>query len=156
MSYSQIFRRVRRIIETTAGDVRDFLTKEESDLFNFDEELRRHAQQSHAQQQRKQSGPQPGGKGQSSSRQSGSGSSSAQSGGKRKPGEKDDAYYLQILGLTAVASNDEIRKTYRRLLSKYHPDRVATLSAEAQSRATEKAKALNEAYQIIARRRGIR
>ncbi len=163
MSYSQIFRRVRRLLKVSAQGAFDRLTKEEKDLFDFDEELRRHAQQARAQsgrarEQHKQQTSQQRAEEtrRSSSRQSDGGAQSAKQPGKRKPGEQDDAFYLQKLGLTAAATNEEIKKTYRRLLSKYHPDRVATLDSAEQKRATEKAMEINEAYQILARRRDIR
>ena len=41
-------------------------------------------------------------------------------------------------------------------MSQYHPDRVASLGEDLQRAAVEKAKTINEAYQIIERRRGMK
>ena len=51
--------------------------------------------------------------------------------------------YYQILGLTRDASAEDIKKAYRRLARKYHPD----VSKEAQ--AEEHFKAVSEAYEVL-------
>jgi curved DNA-binding protein len=51
--------------------------------------------------------------------------------------------YYQTLGLQRSASADEIRKSYRRLARKYHPD----VSKEAD--ALERFKQLQEAYEVL-------
>ncbi len=51
--------------------------------------------------------------------------------------------YYKILGIDYNASDDEIKKAYRTLAKKYHPD-VST-----EEDATEKFKEINEAYQIL-------
>ena len=163
MSYAQLFRRIRRMLESNVRDALDGLTKEQREMFEFDEELRRGAQRkretsqsARSSQTRSSAGNRMGG-----SERNASGASAGASGqqsphAKRKPGELDDASYLQKLGLTTSATNNEISSMYRRLLSKNHPDRVATRGAAEQERASEKTKEITEAYQIIARRRGIR
>jgi DnaJ-domain-containing protein 1 len=161
MSYKQIFRRANRILKSSVNDFLDQFTKEEQELADFDEQLR---QSSKGQSAR--SGPDPSRAGQQQSTHD-RGAHQQQSArdtggrqrpgeGKRKPGEKDDAYYFAVLGLTPTASVDEIRRTYKRLMRTYHPDAVARLSAREQAAAGEKAKAINEAYQIIERRRGFK
>ena len=162
MSYSQIFRRIRRMMEAGAKDALNHLSKEQRDLFDFDELLKKRAPQGPGPSERakEQSGQRTSQQRaedarRSTSQQAAGGSQSSRPQGKRKPGERDDGYYLQKLGLGENATNDEIKKAYRRLLSQYHPDRVATLSIGEQERATEKAKDINEAYQILARRRSI-
>jgi curved DNA-binding protein CbpA len=50
--------------------------------------------------------------------------------------------YYKILGVTAGASAAEIKRAYRRLARKYHPD----LNAEARD---EQIKRINEAYEIL-------
>lgn len=172
MSYSQILRRLNRIIQSTVNDALDSLSKSNKDeLDDFDRELRGEAKSSggaetRGQSTRQQSRPGSGGYGEtgqgasgsgqrSSGNRQGGGQSSSQEG-RRKPGEKDDAFYYSILGLTPSASEADIRKSYRRLMSQYHPDRVATLGVDLQRAAAEKAKTINEAYQIIERRRGMK
>jgi len=49
--------------------------------------------------------------------------------------------YYELLGITKGASNDEIKKAYRRLAHKYHPDK--------QGGDEKKFKEINEAYQIL-------
>lgn len=52
--------------------------------------------------------------------------------------------YYKILGVERTASADEIKKAYRQLALKYHPDRNPN-DAEAE----EKFKEINEAYQVL-------
>jgi len=181
MSYSQILRRINRLIQSTINDALDNLSKGDRDeLDDFDRELRGEKRPSGSTGGSAGSGSSAGGGGSSAGgyRQYGSssqgqsragqagygqsrqgqsgGSGSAYKEGRRKPGEKDDAYYFNVLGLTTSATEAEIRKAYRRLMSQYHPDRVATLGADLQKAAAEKAKSINEAYMIIERRRGMK
>lgn len=52
--------------------------------------------------------------------------------------------YYDILGLKKDASHDEVRKAFRKLARKYHPD-----VAKNKDTAEEKFKELNEAYEVI-------
>lgn len=52
--------------------------------------------------------------------------------------------YYQILGVERSASADDIRKAYRKLAMKYHPDRNP-----GNKQAEEKFKEMNEAYQVL-------
>jgi curved DNA-binding protein CbpA len=52
--------------------------------------------------------------------------------------------YYEILGVTANASQQEIREAYRQLAFRYHPDRN-----DNDPGATEKMKAINEAYATL-------
>lgn len=52
--------------------------------------------------------------------------------------------YYEILGLEKGASDDEIKKAFRKLALKYHPDRNPD-----NKEAEEKFKELNEAYQVL-------
>ncbi|TAM41598.1 molecular chaperone DnaJ [bacterium] len=54
--------------------------------------------------------------------------------------------YYEILGVAKSASLEEIRKSYRELALRYHPDRVP---AEQKKEAEEKFKELSEAYAVL-------
>lgn len=67
--------------------------------------------------------------------------------------ETDSAY--KILETNPSASDDEIKKAYRKMAMKYHPDKVSHLGEEFRKTADEKFKAVNEAYERIKRERNI-
>lgn len=66
----------------------------------------------------------------------------------------NDSNY-RILEIEPTASNDEVKKAYRKMAVKYHPDKVATLGEDVQKAAEEKFKAVSQAYEAICRERGI-
>ena len=59
--------------------------------------------------------------------------------------------YYEVLGVTRTASDDDIKKAYRRLALQYHPDR------NNAPEATERFKEATEAYQVLsdAEKRGL-
>ncbi|MEM6726575.1 MAG: DnaJ domain-containing protein [Bacteroidota bacterium] len=59
------------------------------------------------------------------------------------------ARFYQILEVSPVATEEEIKKSYRRLVKKYHPDRVLHLGEDVQKAAEEKFQNLQEAYDAI-------
>ncbi len=61
-----------------------------------------------------------------------------------------------ILEIDSSATDDEVKRAYRRMAMKYHPDKVNTLGEKVRQSATEKFKAVGEAYQIIKERRGMK
>src|SRR5699024_12415472 len=63
-----------------------------------------------------------------------------ESGGKPKGTKRD---YYEVIGLEKGASDDEIKKAYRKLSKKYHPD----INKEAD--AEEKFKEVSEAYEVL-------
>lgn len=65
-----------------------------------------------------------------------------------------DASY-KILEIESGASDDEVKKAYRKMAVKYHPDKVGHLGEEFQKFANEKFKKVNEAYNNIKKERGI-
>ena len=67
---------------------------------------------------------------------------------------KNDANY-KILGIDPSATDDEVKKAYRKMAVKYHPDKVATLGEDVQKAAEEKFKAVAQAYDAICKERGI-
>jgi DnaJ-domain-containing protein 1 len=54
-----------------------------------------------------------------------------------------------VLGLTDEASDAEIDRAYRRLISQYHPDRMAGAAEELRRQAEAKAREINAAYDRI-------
>lgn len=62
---------------------------------------------------------------------------------------------LHILGVASTASNEEIKRAYKKLMMKYHPDRVASMSAVEQEAAKRRAQEVNGAYQYIKTAKGL-
>jgi DnaJ like chaperone protein len=59
---------------------------------------------------------------------------------------ESDSHYYAVLGLEPGADLETIKKAYRRLSMKYHPDKVSHLGDEFRSVAEEKMKEINSAY----------
>ena len=55
----------------------------------------------------------------------------------------------RVFGLTSDASDAEIDLAWRRLMSQYHPDRVAGAAPDLQRQAEAKSRELNAAYDRI-------
>ena len=66
----------------------------------------------------------------------------------------NDSNY-RILEIEPNATDEEVKKAYRKMAIKYHPDKVATLGEDVQKAAEEKFKAVNQAYEAICKERGI-
>ncbi len=60
-----------------------------------------------------------------------------------------------VLELLPSASDEEVKKAYRKMAMKYHPDKVSYLGEEIQLAANEKFKKVNEAYQLIGKERNL-
>ncbi len=65
----------------------------------------------------------------------------------------EDAY--KVLGITPDATDDEVRKAYRKMALQYHPDRVATLGDDIKESATKKFQEINDAKDRIFKARGL-
>jgi len=66
----------------------------------------------------------------------------------------DDAYY-KILEIDPGVSNEEVKKAYRKMARKYHPDMVSHLGEDFQKIANEKFRKVNEAYEKIKKSRNM-
>ena len=64
----------------------------------------------------------------------------------------DNAY--KILEITKGATVDEIKKAYRKMAKKYHPDKVIHLGKEHQIGAEEKFRQVQKAYEQLQKERG--
>ena len=62
----------------------------------------------------------------------------------------------KILEIAKNATNDEVKKAYRRMAVKYHPDKVAYLGEEFKISAKEKFQKVQEAYENIKKQRGMK
>jgi len=69
---------------------------------------------------------------------------------------KDINSAYQILEITPDANEDEIKKAYRKMAVKYHPDKVAHLGDDVKKSATDKFQKVQAAYEEIKRQRGIK
>ena len=61
----------------------------------------------------------------------------------------DSKGYYKTLGVKEDASQDEIKKSFRKLSIKYHPDKQANKSEKEKKEAEAKFKEINEAYQVL-------
>jgi DnaJ like chaperone protein len=61
----------------------------------------------------------------------------------------------EILGIEESASDEEVKKAYRQMAVRYHPDKVASLGEEYQKGAKEKFQRIQEAYDNIKKARGL-
>jgi DnaJ like chaperone protein len=67
--------------------------------------------------------------------------------------ETDSAY--KILEIDLSATNEEVKKAYRKMAVKYHPDKVSHLGEDFRKTAEDKFKKVNEAYEKIKKERDI-
>ena len=63
--------------------------------------------------------------------------------------------FYEILGVKEKATQAEIKKAYRKLAKKYHPDRVNTQDEAIKKGAEEKFKQVQLAYETIQKERGM-
>ena len=64
----------------------------------------------------------------------------------------DSAY--KILGIDSNATDEDVKKAYREMAKKYHPDKVNSLGEEVKQSATEKFRKVKEAYDYLKQQRG--
>ncbi len=77
---------------------------------------------------------------------------------RRRYGPHDgSSHSYSVLGITPSASNDEVKKAYRKMVNEYHPDKIASkgLPSEFIKFANEKFREIRTAYEDIRKARGI-
>ncbi|KAK9173929.1 DnaJ C terminal domain protein [Cryptosporidium meleagridis] len=57
--------------------------------------------------------------------------------------------YYKILGISKDATDQDIKRAYRKLAIKYHPDKQANSTPEGKKKAEEMFKELGEAYEVL-------
>lgn len=57
--------------------------------------------------------------------------------------------YYSILGVDRKASEEDIKKAYKKMCLKYHPDRWANATEEEKKKAEDKFKEINEANEVL-------
>lgn len=67
--------------------------------------------------------------------------------------ETDSAY--KILGIDSSANDEEVKKAYREMAKKNHPDLVSNLGEEVRQAAEKKFQEINAAYESIKKQRGM-
>jgi hypothetical protein len=55
----------------------------------------------------------------------------------------------RILGVAATSTRQQIRIAYRKMASRYHPDRLARSAPREQKLASDRMASINEAYQLL-------
>ncbi|GGW59544.1 cold adaptation protein ActJcold adaptation protein ActJ [Alishewanella tabrizica] len=57
--------------------------------------------------------------------------------------------HFRVLGVKSNASDDEIKKAYRRLANKYHPDKLHGLSEDERDQAANQLQRVKTAYDVL-------
>ena len=66
--------------------------------------------------------------------------------------------YYDRLGVSKDASQDEIKRAYRKLMSEHHPDKLVAkgLPPEMMEMAKQKAQEIQKAYELIKEKKGFK
>ena len=86
------------------------------------------------------------------------GAGAAGAGGAAGPSRPSLGEAYQVLGVKEAASDQEVKKAYRRLMSEHHPDKLAArgVPEEMIRVSTEKTAEISKAYDMIKEARGMR
>jgi len=68
---------------------------------------------------------------------------------------KDTDWAYTVLEINPGASDDDVKKAYREMAKKHHPDMVTQLGDDIKRSATEKFQQINAAYEEIRKQRGM-
>ena len=68
---------------------------------------------------------------------------------------KEPKQYYKILDITSSASDSDVKRAYRKMAMKYHPDKLSELSQAQQKMGKDKFLKVQEAYEAIKKERGI-
>ncbi len=68
---------------------------------------------------------------------------------------KDPGWAYRVLEISPEATDEEVKKAYREMAKKHHPDKMANLGEDIKRSATEKFQKINAAYEEVKKQRGI-
>src|SRR5690606_6900561 len=76
-------------------------------------------------------------------------------GGQYAPRPNDIELAYQAMGVSATATDAEVKKAYRKLMSEYHPDKLIGqgMPADMIKEATERSQEIQTAYELIKKSR---
>ncbi|ABI38617.1 MAG: J domain-containing protein [Shewanella xiamenensis] len=57
--------------------------------------------------------------------------------------------HFSVLGIKPSAKEDDIKKAYRRLSNKYHPDKLLGASDEEKEQASQQLERVKKAYEVL-------
>ncbi len=69
--------------------------------------------------------------------------------------QQDEERYYRILEIDKNASDEEVKRAYRKMAMKYHPDRLGDVGEEVHKAAEEKFHQVQTAYENIKKTRGL-
>ena len=69
---------------------------------------------------------------------------------------RNEDWAYEVLEIKKEATDEEVKKAYRRMAMKYHPDKLAGMGEDIKQQSTEKFRKINEAYEHIKSVRGMK
>lgn len=69
---------------------------------------------------------------------------------------KDEGSHYKVLEINKSATDEEVKKAYRKMAMKYHPDKLRGLGPDHEKAAREKFQKVQEAYDEIKKTRGFK